>query len=108
VTAQPSGIKFFDLRAVGVQAIPRSATDNYLVFAINTWTRFNNPAAAEFDICIFTTKPPVPCAPGVIPDFFVLGIQGSVVSASLPADRMVAAVSSFSIARRAKAWSVVV
>jgi hypothetical protein len=92
VTAQPSGIKFFDPRAVGVQAIPRSATDNYLVFAINTWTRFNNPAAAEFDICIFTTKPPVPCAPGVTPDFFVLGIQGSVVSASLPADRMVAAV----------------
>jgi hypothetical protein len=50
---------------VGVQAIPRTSTDNYLVFAVNTWTRFNNPAAGEFAICIFTTKPLGPCdAPG--------------------------------------------
>jgi minor extracellular serine protease Vpr len=90
---QPSGIAFFDPRAVGVQAFPRTATDNYLVFALNTWTRFNNPADNEVDICIFTKTAPGPCdTAGVVPDFYVIGIGGGFLSSSLPVDRTVAAI----------------
>ena len=40
----------YEPRAVGVQSFPVSATDNLLVFAVNTYGRFSNPAAGEFDI----------------------------------------------------------
>ncbi len=43
----------FEPRAVGVQTNPISAnTDSYLVFAVNTYGRFSNPAVGEYDIYI--------------------------------------------------------
>jgi minor extracellular serine protease Vpr len=42
----------FEPRAVGVQTIPISATDAVLVFAVNTYGRFSNPASGEFDVLI--------------------------------------------------------
>jgi hypothetical protein len=89
----PQGVAFFDPRALGVQSNPISATNSILVFALNTWTRFNNPAAHELDVCIFTTQPPGPCdASGTTPDFYVIGISGATLDPSLPIDRMVSAV----------------
>jgi hypothetical protein len=46
----PQGAAPFDIRAVGVQSFPISATDNLLVFAVNTFQRFNTAAVAEVDI----------------------------------------------------------
>src|SRR3989449_1026032 len=46
------GVEFFDPRAVGVQTIPISLTNSILVFAVNTFERFSNAAAGEFDILI--------------------------------------------------------
>jgi minor extracellular serine protease Vpr len=42
----------FEPRAVGVQTNPISATDSVLVFAVNTYGRFSNPASGEYDIYI--------------------------------------------------------
>ncbi len=42
----------FEPRAVGVQTNPISATDSILVFAVNTYGRFSNPASGEYDIYI--------------------------------------------------------
>jgi minor extracellular serine protease Vpr len=42
----------FEPRAVGVQSNPISATDSVLVFAVNTYGRFSNPASGEYDIFI--------------------------------------------------------
>ncbi len=42
----------FEPRAVGVQTNPISATDSILVFAVNTYGRFSNPASGEYDIFI--------------------------------------------------------
>jgi len=42
----------FEPRAVGVQTNPISATDSVLVFAVNSYARFSNPAAGEYDIYI--------------------------------------------------------
>jgi len=42
----------FEPRAVGVQTNPISATDSILVFAVNTYGRFSNPATGEYDIYI--------------------------------------------------------
>jgi minor extracellular serine protease Vpr len=42
----------FEPRAVGVQTNVVSATDSILVFAVNTYGRFSNPASAEYDIYI--------------------------------------------------------
>ena len=51
------GVQFFDPRAVGVQtnpipATPTSPANSILVFAVNTFERFSNAAAGEFDILI--------------------------------------------------------
>ena len=50
----------FDIRAVGVQSFPVSATDNLMVFAVNTFDRFNTAAAGEVDIYIDTNGDGVP------------------------------------------------
>jgi minor extracellular serine protease Vpr len=42
----------FEPRAVGVQTNPFSPTDSVLVFAVNTYGRFSNPASGEYDIFI--------------------------------------------------------
>jgi minor extracellular serine protease Vpr len=46
------GVRYFDVRAVGVQTNPISATDSILVFAVNTFDRFSNPSIGEFDVLI--------------------------------------------------------
>jgi subtilisin family serine protease len=44
----------FDVRAVGVQSFPISATNNLVVFAVSTFDRFSTAAAAEIDLFIDT------------------------------------------------------
>jgi subtilisin family serine protease len=44
----------FDIRAVGVQAFPISATNSWLVFAVNTFDRFNTSAIGEVDLYVDT------------------------------------------------------
>ena len=68
------GVQFFDPRAVGVQTIPISATDSILVFAVNTFERFSNAAAGEFDILIDVNGDGVP-------DFDLVGIDLGLVTA---------------------------
>jgi subtilisin family serine protease len=54
------GVTPFDVRAVGVQSNPVSATDSLLVFAVNTFDRFSNASQGEFDILIDTNGDGVP------------------------------------------------
>ncbi|HXC77905.1 MAG TPA: S8 family serine peptidase [Candidatus Acidoferrum sp.] len=92
----PQGLVQFDPRAIGAQAFPLTNfntgnPDNLVVFAANTWTRFNTPDVAEFDICIFTTQKPGPCdAARVTPDLYVIGVSGAAFG--LSTNHMVAAV----------------
>jgi minor extracellular serine protease Vpr len=94
--SSPQGLPEFDPRAIGAQAFPftnfnTGNPDNLVVFAANTWTRFNTPDVAEFDICIFTTQKPGPCdTAGVTPDLIVIGVFGGAFG--LPTNHMVAAV----------------
>ena len=60
-----------DIRAVGVQSLPGAFfgapdTDRAVVFAVNTWGKWSNPAVNEFDIAIDSTGDGVP-------DYFVVG-----------------------------------
>ncbi len=49
------GLGEADVRSVGVQVIPGATpADTFLQFAINTWHRWSNPSALEFDIAIDT------------------------------------------------------
>ena len=74
VSQFPQGVPYADTRAVGVQTLPLSATDNLLVFAINTFGRFSNAAGnLEWDIYIDTTGTGTP-------DYLLLGINGAAVS----------------------------
>jgi subtilisin family serine protease len=92
----PSGLPQFDPRAIGAQAFPftnfnTGAPDNLVVFAANTWSRFNTPDVGEFDICIFTKTAPGPCdSVGVTPDLVVIGVSGAAFG--FPFNSMVAAV----------------
>jgi hypothetical protein len=63
LSGQRVGTPFFDTRAIGAQSTVLSAADSlalcgasvpssFLVFAVNTFERFSNAAAAEFDILI--------------------------------------------------------
>lgn len=57
LTSAPQGIPYYDIRAVGVQSNPLSATDGLLVFAINTHERFsafgaNGDFVAQMDVLI--------------------------------------------------------
>ena len=73
----PQGVNFFDTRAVGMQSIPAFGPPGnpLLVVAINTFPRFSNPAAAEFDVPIWTTSPP-----SGAPDFVVIGADHGAVT----------------------------
>jgi subtilisin family serine protease len=51
LSSRPQGDPFFDTRAVGVQS-NLAGGDSLLVFAVNTWTKFPNPAVAEWDVLI--------------------------------------------------------
>jgi minor extracellular serine protease Vpr len=51
LASPPQGDAYFDTRAVGVQS-NQFGSDSFLVFAVNTWTRFSNAAVAEWDILI--------------------------------------------------------
>jgi hypothetical protein len=70
------GVQFFDLRAVGVQTNPISATNSILVFAVNTFERFSNAAAGEFDILIDVNGDGVP-------DFLLAGADLGAVTAGV-------------------------
>ncbi len=52
LASSPTGLAYFDTRAIGVQSNPYGS-DVFLVFAINTWTRFSNAALATFEIDLF-------------------------------------------------------
>ena len=54
------GVRSYDVRAVGVQTNPVSATDSVLVFAVNTFDRFSSPTSGEFDVLIDTNGDGVP------------------------------------------------
>jgi hypothetical protein len=46
------GTSSADVRAIGVQSFPFTATQQLLVFAVNTWNRWSNAATNEFDIYV--------------------------------------------------------
>ena len=79
------GVRYFDVRAVGVQSNPVSATDSLLVFAVNTFDRFSNPAIGEFDILIDTNGDGVP-------DYDVLAADLGLLTTGLVDGQMVVAV----------------
>jgi len=74
LTGKRQGVQFFDPRAVGVQTNPISATNSILVFAVNTFERFSNAAAGEFDILIDVNGDGVP-------DFDLVGIDLGAITA---------------------------
>jgi len=63
----------YDVRAVGVQSFPVSATDQLLVFAVSTHQRWSNAANSEFDVVIDTN------ADGKA-DYVVFATDGGLVS----------------------------
>ncbi len=76
----PQRIPYFDIRAVGVQSNPISATDSILVFAINTHERFsalgsNGDFVAEMDILIDINGDDEP-------DFALIAVDNGVLTAN--------------------------
>lgn len=67
----------FEPRAVGVQSIPISATDALLVFAVNTYGRFSNPASGEYDIYIDANGDGTP-------DFILFSADSGLVQTNVP------------------------
>ncbi|HUO96715.1 MAG TPA: S8 family serine peptidase [Steroidobacteraceae bacterium] len=53
LSSPSQGDPYFDTRAVGVQSnILPGGADSFMVFAVNTYTRFSNAAIAEWDVLI--------------------------------------------------------
>jgi minor extracellular serine protease Vpr len=81
------GVRFFDVRAVGVQTNPISGTDSILVFAVNTFDRFSSASQGEFDILVDTNGDGVPDYDVIAVDFGFLttgtGFNGEMVAAVL-------------------------
>jgi subtilisin family serine protease len=63
-----------DIRAVGVQSFPLTATEQLLVFAVNTYNRWSNAATNEFDIDIDVNND------GNV-DYTVIGVDAGAVTA---------------------------
>ena len=77
LSGTPQGIAFVDTRAVGATAFPASPTDNYVLFAINTFTRFSNAAPNEWDILIDLNG-------DGIPEYVVIAANCSALNANAP------------------------
>jgi hypothetical protein len=60
LTGSRQGAAPFDIRAVGVQTFYASPTVNYMVFAVNTFDRFNTAANGEVDIYIYSSGAATP------------------------------------------------
>ena len=63
-----------DIRAVGVQAFPTSASQAFLVFAVNTYDRWSSPSVNEFDIYVDVNGDGTP-------DYVVIGIDDGLITA---------------------------
>ena len=83
-TADPSA-GAVDIRAVGTQSFPWDDTTQLLVFAVNTYQRWTNPAANEFDIYVdvdgdgVTDYIVVGADQGLVETGFNNGVMGSYV-----------------------------
>lgn len=65
-----------DVRAIGVQSFPVDATNNLLVFAVNTYDRWSSPSTNEFDIYVDVDNDGTD-------DYIVIGVdQGAVQTGS--------------------------
>jgi hypothetical protein len=78
-----------DVRGVGVQSFPFSATSQLLVFGVNTWNRWSNAATNEFDIGV-----DVDPANGNGDDYVVVGVDQGAVQTGTFNGRMAAFVFS--------------
>jgi minor extracellular serine protease Vpr len=61
----PSGVRDrtigeVNLRAAGVQSFDYGPTNRYIVFAVNTWEKFNTAASSEYDVVIDANGDGVP------------------------------------------------
>ena len=78
-----------DVRAVGVQSFPFSATSQLVVFGVNTWNRWSNAATNEFYIGV-----DVDPANGNGDDYVVVGVDQGAVQTGTFNGRMAAFVFS--------------
>ena len=85
LSAASSGLPYIDIRGVGVQSNPIPGPDSILVFAINTYSRFSNAAGIEWDIYVDVDGDGKP-------DYQIVGVDGSLLNAALPAGQLVTAV----------------
>ena len=84
LTDPKEGVPEVDVRSVGVQVVPGATPDDtFLDFAVNTWDRWSNPAAAEFDIAVDTN------GDGTA-DRYVVGADFGRVTTGTPDGRMAA------------------
>jgi subtilisin family serine protease len=67
----------YDLRAAGIQSFDVGGGDQLLVFAVNTYTRWSNAAANEFDVVLDTNRDGTP-------DWVVFSADGGQVTAGSP------------------------
>jgi subtilisin family serine protease len=85
LTGKRQGIKFFDTRAVGVQSnVTADGKDSVVVFAVNTFTRFSSPNAAEFDILIDVNGDGKP-------DFDLVGVDLGLLTSGSSSGQMISA-----------------
>jgi minor extracellular serine protease Vpr len=75
------------VRGVGVQSFPFSATQQLLVFAVNTWNRWSNASTNEFDISVDVDGDSVD-------DYVVIGVDEGAVDAGSFNGRMAAFIFS--------------
>lgn len=88
-SAQNNALGANDIRGVGVQSFPFSATQQLIVFGVNTWTRWSNASTNEFDIFV-----DVDPANGNGDDYVVVGVDQGAVQAGVFNGRMAAFVFS--------------